>query len=48
MCKLTECPGIFLPSAKCHLYLFEVGTLLQIKITREGIRCVDITGGYRK
>ena len=29
--------------------LFEVGkTLLQSKINREGIRCVDITGGYRK
>ena len=28
--------------------LLEVGTLLQSKINREGIQCVDITGGYRK
>ena len=28
--------------------LLGVGTLLQSKINREGIRCVDITGGYRK
>ena len=28
--------------------LSRVGTLLQSKINREGIRCVDIIGGDRK
>ena len=50
MCELIKCPGIFCRFAvgQRSSLLFGVGTLLQSKINREGIRCVDITGGYRK